>query len=139
MSLATEYAPSVPLPIAARALTCVPDTVPDRVGDRAAGVVAPGSWSQGLASVTVLRPPADAASVPLRLTRRGVVVIAAAVAVLGAVLVWLAALSAPRRRAGPGGRPGGGDGPLRRHAVVHRGPGRPAAAIPAPRSPPCSS
>jgi Tfp pilus assembly protein FimV len=50
-----------------------------------------------LASVTVLHAPRDVAALaPLRLTRRGVVVLAAAVLVLGAALVWLAKLSAPR-------------------------------------------
>lgn len=48
------------------------------------------------ATVHVLHRPADPASAsPLRLTRRGVLVLGIAVAVLAGVLVWLAALSAP--------------------------------------------
>jgi hypothetical protein len=50
--------------------------------------------------VTVLRPPAPA-NVPLRLTRRGVIALALAVAALGLALVWAAALSAPSSAAAP--------------------------------------
>jgi Tfp pilus assembly protein FimV len=58
------------------------------------------------ATVLRLRPPADPASAPpLRLTRRGLLVVGAAVALLAGVLVWLAAASAPAaapaREAGP--------------------------------------
>ena len=83
MSVATEFAPTVTIP--ARALSHVPAARP-----------------MPLATVTVLRPPgAGTVAAPLRLTRRGVVVVALAVAALGAVLVWLAALSAPSPAAAP--------------------------------------
>lgn len=49
------------------------------------------------ASVRVLLPPIDSGpAAPLRLTRRGVFAVSVAVALVGAALVWLAALSAPR-------------------------------------------
>ncbi len=55
-----------------------------------------------LATVTELRPPVDVGcAAPLRLTRRGVVVLTLAVALLGLGLVWLARASAPQP-AGPG-------------------------------------
>lgn len=82
MSVATEFAPSVPIP--ARARPSVAGAQPER-----------------LASVSVLKAPADAAAAPLRLTRRGVVVLALAVALLGAALVWVAALSAPHQAPTP--------------------------------------
>ena len=86
MSVATEFAPSVPIP--ARARPHVPAARPE-----------------ALATVTVLRPPAErSVSAPLRLTRRGVAVLALAVVALGAVLVWAAARSAPE----PAGTPAGG-------------------------------
>jgi Tfp pilus assembly protein FimV len=72
-----------------------------------AGVAAPARGGahidvpSRLATVTVLRPPAHVGgAAPLRLTRRGVVVLALAVALLGLGLVWLARASAPRP-AGP--------------------------------------
>jgi nucleoid-associated protein YgaU len=47
-------------------------------------------------SISVLHPPAGRDAVaPLRLTRRGVVVLVAVVAMLGVGLMWLAARSAP--------------------------------------------
>ena len=93
MSVAYEYAPVVPVPERARPF--VP-SAPDR-----------------LASVTVLHPPRDVGPVlPLRLTRRGVVVLTAAVAALGGLLVWLAAASAPARSAAP---------PAPRAVTVHVG------------------
>ena len=49
--------------------------------------------SAPLASVSVLRAPSSA-SVPLRLTRRGVAVLAVLTAALGLALVWVAAASA---------------------------------------------
>jgi nucleoid-associated protein YgaU len=82
MTVAPEFAPLVSVPERARPF--VPEA-PAR-----------------LASVTVLHPPRTvAATPPLRLTRRGVLAIAAAVATLGGLLVWLAALSAPERGAAP--------------------------------------
>jgi nucleoid-associated protein YgaU len=79
MSVATEFAP-VFAPVA-----YVPE--PAR---RQAGPPRPD------ATVHVRHRPADPAGAPpLRLTRRGVLVLSAAVASLAGVLVWLAALSAP--------------------------------------------
>lgn len=71
MSVATEFAPVVYIPERARI-------------------------QRPSATILTLRQP-SAASVapPLRLTRRGVVVLAVAVAALAGALVWLAALSAP--------------------------------------------
>lgn len=55
-----------------------------------------------LASVTVLHPPREvSAPSTVRLTRRGVVVLAVAVAAFGAGLVWLARISAPQPGATP--------------------------------------
>lgn len=55
-------------------------------------------------TVSVLHAPSTPAqSAPLRLTRRGIVVVAAAVAVLGAALVWLASASAPAASPSPVG------------------------------------
>lgn len=98
-----DRGPGVP-PV--RHLTAVPAGVPVRVpgsrvreDDRPA-VRAPRT---GSASVSVLLPP-EHERPPVRLTRRGVVVLALAVAALGALLVWLAALSAP---SADGAAPGG--------------------------------
>jgi LysM repeat protein len=87
MSVATEFAPSVPLP----------DYIPGSVGpNRPAVLPAP------LATITVLRPPsARSVAAPVRLTRRGMVVLALAVVALGAALVWVAALSAPSSGTAP--------------------------------------
>lgn len=73
MSVATEFAPTVYIPERARPLD------------------APGR----LASVSVLLPPSEPAPTTWRLTRRGVVVLTAAVLALGAGLIWLARASAP--------------------------------------------
>lgn len=55
-----------------------------------------------LASVSVLHPPRETELAPaLHLTRRGRVVLALAVAALGAVFVWLASGSAPAASAAP--------------------------------------
>lgn len=51
--------------------------------------------AESLATVIELRPPSDRGAVPLRLTRRGVTVLAVLVAALAAGLVALAAVSAP--------------------------------------------
>jgi nucleoid-associated protein YgaU len=83
MSVATELVPTVSVPDRARPF--VPAAPPER-----------------LASVTALRPPRDAAGLaPVRLTHRGVVVLSLVVLAVGAGLVWLAALSAPRAAAPP--------------------------------------
>jgi hypothetical protein len=95
MSAAPKLAPSVHIP--PRALAHLP-----------------GAPERPLASVTVLCPPRELADGgPLRLTRRGLVVVTAAVLTLGAALVWLAALSAPSAGAGPA------PGPAR--VTVHSG------------------
>src|SRR5690349_4357577 len=63
-----------------------------------------GRTPQRLATVTTLhRPPQRAIAPHLRLTRRGVHVVAAALAMLAVVLVALARISAPA--AGPAARP----------------------------------
>ena len=65
----------------------------------------PGREGNGLAEVLPLRRPRDATwAAPMRLTRRGVAVLAAATAVLAAALVWIAWLSAPA--ASPSGTAG---------------------------------
>jgi Tfp pilus assembly protein FimV len=79
MSVATEFAPAVYIPERAR----------------------PTTGREPLASVSVLYPPSDPAPVNWRLTRRGVVVLTAAVLALCAGLVWLAKLSAPPTLASP--------------------------------------
>jgi nucleoid-associated protein YgaU len=83
MSVATELVPAVSIPDRARPF--VPVGPPER-----------------LASVTALRPPRDAVGLaPVRLTRRGVVVLTMLVLAVGAGLVWLASASAPRAAAPP--------------------------------------
>jgi Tfp pilus assembly protein FimV len=88
MSAATEFAPVVYIP------------------ERARSCEAP----QRLASVTTLhRPSDDPVAPPLHLTRRGVVVLAAAVGVLAAALIGLAWLSAPSGAAGSVAPPAASD------------------------------
>jgi nucleoid-associated protein YgaU len=71
MSVATEFAPEVFIPERARA-------------------------QRPSATILTLRRPSEASiAPPLRLTRRGVLVLSLAVAALAGALVWLAALSAP--------------------------------------------
>lgn len=86
MSVATEFAPSVSIPARARSAAAsgaAVDLLPSR-----------------LATVTVLQPPLRREAVaPLRLTRRGVVVLAVAVVLLGLALIGLARLSAPQTAA----------------------------------------
>ncbi|MDT4924841.1 MAG: hypothetical protein QOG01_2554 [Pseudonocardiales bacterium] len=85
MSVALDYAPAVTIPAPVR--PGAPDEAPRR-----------------LASVTVLLPPgAPACAPPLRLTRRGVVVLTLAISALGGALVWLASLSAPAPAPAPAG------------------------------------
>jgi LysM repeat protein len=55
--------------------------------------------------LTLVRPSAASVAAPLRLTRRGVVVLGLAVAALAVALLSLAALSAPSAGAGPGPQP----------------------------------
>jgi nucleoid-associated protein YgaU len=81
MSVATEFAPSVPVP--ARARVAAPVELPAR-----------------LATVTVLRPGRPETP-PVRLTRRGVVVLAVLVGLVGLALVWVARLSAPSAAPAP--------------------------------------
>lgn len=78
-----------------RHLAAVPVGVPAAVPARVP-TAAPG------ARVAVLHAPQREAA-PVRLTRRGVVVLGLLVAVVGGVLVWLAAASAPSDAAGPSG------------------------------------
>jgi Tfp pilus assembly protein FimV len=82
MSVATEFAPTVLIP------------------ERARPIEGPAP----LASVSVLYPPLDPAPAGWRLTRRGVVVVTAAVLAVGAGLIWLAGLSAPQPAAAPSAR-----------------------------------
>jgi nucleoid-associated protein YgaU len=82
MSVATQLAFAEPVPLPERARPAEPQ--------------------RPLATVTVLAPPRERAELPpIRLTRRGVVVLTAAVLLLGGLLVWLAALSAPSPAAHP--------------------------------------
>ena len=61
-----------------------------------------GPETTPLASVSVLHAPSvSAASAPLRLTRRGMAVLAVLTAAVGAALVWAATLSAPHAATGP--------------------------------------
>ncbi len=91
MSVATEFEPIVDIPERARRTQ---RTARPAVDDR-------DTCPPRLASVTTLHhPPADTAQAPLRLTRRGVQVVAAAVAVLAIGLVVLARASAPSASAG---------------------------------------
>ncbi len=81
MSAATEFAPAVYIPPRARP------------GERLATIVA------------LRRPSAESAAAPLRLTRRGVMVLALAVAALAAGLVVTAWLCAPSAAAGHAAQP----------------------------------
>jgi nucleoid-associated protein YgaU len=84
MSVATEFEPIFNIPERARRTQSAP--CPAR----------PSATPQRLATVTTLhRPPAEAVAPPLRLTRRGVHAVAAAVAVLAIGLVLFARASAP--------------------------------------------
>lgn len=98
MSVATQFAPTVPVPVRARSAR-------ERLAEPFEGgpsVVAPSVPAPRPAGVSALRPPRGAEVVaPVRLTRRGVVVLFLAVAVLGGVLVWLAALSAGGHASAP--------------------------------------
>ncbi|WP_375475402.1 LysM peptidoglycan-binding domain-containing protein [uncultured Jatrophihabitans sp.] len=110
----TEFADSFAAPRAepARAprLRAVPDLAPSGRGvpaGRPAPVGLPAPAGRG--SIAVLhRPSAPDLAAPLRLTRRGVVVIAALVLAAGAAVLWLAARSAA------------GDGAAAPSPAVHR-------------------
>jgi hypothetical protein len=84
MSVAAEFAPDLYGPGA---------SVPDR--PRLVAVPAGAQPRARLATVTVLHAPARPDAPGVRLTRRGVVVLALAVVALGIGLVWLARASAP--------------------------------------------
>ncbi|MDQ6848423.1 MAG: LysM peptidoglycan-binding domain-containing protein [Actinomycetota bacterium] len=85
MSVAIEFAPVVEIPAHARLRA-------DHYADlRPAG---------RLGAVIVLRPPSERSAPSLRLTRRGVIAMSAAVVVLAAALVATARLSAPSAAAG---------------------------------------
>ncbi len=91
MSVATEFEPIFDIPERARRT------------QRGAGQAGP---PQRLATVTTLHsPPADPDAAPLRLTRRGVHVLAAALAVLALGLVLIARASAPAAGSGSASRP----------------------------------
>lgn len=98
MSVATEFAPAVSLPAHFVPSGAAPRPVP---GLRAVPAGLPASLpapepAPRLATVTALHAPAPrSVAAPVRLTRRGVVVLALAVAALCAGLVWLAWGSAP--------------------------------------------
>lgn len=87
MSVAYDFAPTVSVP--ARAGAAAPARRPERLVP---------AVPERLADVAVLHPPVPV-RVPVRLTRRGVVVLALAVALLAGGLVWLARLSAPQAAA----------------------------------------
>ena len=110
MSAATEFAPAVVIPARARRAVGPSvgahaywdgDPAPGFGGDVEPGVLSLVGFEQGppsrLAGVSTLHAPRtiDESAAPLRLTRRGVVVLGAAVAALAAALLWLAARSAP--------------------------------------------
>jgi LysM repeat protein len=98
MSVATEFEPIVDIPERARRTQRTRRPATADTADIADGGNSAGSPLR-LASVTALhRPPAAALEPQLRLTRRGVHAVAAAVAVLAIGLVLLARASAP---AGP--------------------------------------
>ena len=87
MSVATELDPAVGLPRRARRADAAAPTPP--------------------AAVTVLHPPSPRSiAAPVRLTRRGAVVLAAALVVASAALVAVARASTPDAAAGPA-RPAG--------------------------------
>ena len=60
-----------------------------------------GQQPERLATVSVLHAPCDPAPLTWRLTRRGVVVLTAAVLALGVALIWLARVSAVEPAAAP--------------------------------------
>lgn len=72
---------------------------------RAAAPVVPPVRRAGASVAVLLAPEPEAA--PVRLTRRGIVVLALLVAAVGATLVWIAALSAPSPAASGGSAPAG--------------------------------
>ena len=82
MSAATEFAPVVDIP------------QPARLGEQRTATI-----------IALQRPSADSVAAPVRLTRRGVVVLALAVATLCVGLVVTAWLSAPNAAAGPPPQP----------------------------------
>ena len=87
MSVAVEFVPVATVP--QRWADPVPGALPDPGAPRRERPGRPGA-------VAVLRPPSNPdAAPPLRLTRRGVVVLATLTGALAAALVWLAWLSAP--------------------------------------------
>lgn len=114
MSVATELVSPCPAPLpdaAPRArLAAVPAPgqrglrVAPRPGSAAPARRRPALAPAELAQVHVLRPPAETAGATWHLTRRGVAVVAAAVAAAALALVWLAVRSAPP--APQAGRPG---------------------------------
>ncbi len=89
---------AAPIPAGRPRLYAVPAVAPGRGGRPARSTCPSAAAAAALpagANVRVLRAPADADRVPLRLTRRGVAVLAFALVLLCAGLVWVAAASAP--------------------------------------------
>ena len=92
------------------AIEFVPEYVPDDIPEFVPAVGVPQrtratelyAAPERLATVAVLRPPVSRPSAPpVRLTRRGVAVLALAVALVGLGLVWLARASAPSAASRP--------------------------------------
>lgn len=93
MTLAVSFVPDAgerqAVPPRSRSLYAVPSVPADTE-------MVPPARTAPAGSITMLHPPAGRDAVaPLRLTRRGVVVLVAVVGLLGLGLVWLAARSAP--------------------------------------------
>ena len=102
MSAATEFPPIVRIPERARRTQSAPRPRPDSTPGFVPGPGVEGATRcqprrpERLASVTTLhRPEPRTVASPVRLTRRGVVVVGAGVAVLAAALLGVARLSAP--------------------------------------------
>ncbi|SHG69903.1 LysM domain-containing protein [Jatrophihabitans endophyticus] len=92
---ATEPAPR------RRHLTAVPGSDAAAAGRRRRVAAPQHAAVHGASSVAVLLPPVPERA-PVRLTHRGVVVLAVFTALVGAVLVWVASLSAAAEPAGAG-------------------------------------
>ncbi len=109
MSVATESAPLVGIPAHARLRA--DQHAPRRPGAQHRGLAAGlapaveesegGRYPERRGTITVLRrPSARSVAAPVRLTRRGVVVLGVAVAVLASAMIGVALLSAPGSASG---------------------------------------
>jgi predicted Zn-dependent protease len=96
MSVAYDFAPTVTVPVRARAAAPLAPLAP--VPGRPVPAVPERSAPRRLADVAVLHPPA-AERATVRLTRRGMVVLSIALASLAGALVWVARASAPQAAA----------------------------------------